>query len=113
MNTDEAAKLMIDGKIGVLGIHEYSWQEFRFCLRRIGSNQVWCSTDLPRSNNWKVKREPIKYSKYIWLVEDPKNDRHSPFLIEYLFGESDWTWSRIKRGAFNKHYKVTVEEWPE
>lgn len=76
--------------------------------------EVWTDfTGCDRVNNyktykWRIKPEPIKYSKDVWLEQKPRSGELTRTLHHYLFDTSGW--SESKTNSFNKHYKVTVEE---
>lgn len=112
MNTNEAAKAMLNGEICDCNGYEYSWAGVSFCRaeKAGGVSKVDC---LPSSEEWEIVKKPIKYSRELWMCGEPNMRVNSPSLITYLFGHMDIFWSSKKYNEKYKKYKITVEEIKE
>jgi hypothetical protein len=56
---------------------------------------------------WRMKPEPVKYEKEIWLNENPSEGGDRVSLGNYLFNSTDW--KGVKHERCPVKVKVTVE----
>ena len=104
MNTNEAAKAMIEGEIGILGNHEYKWHNCQFWYYNKIYNAWYSLTNLKDSESWEIKTDTIKYSKDIWLAEVPNSKGWGDSIPTYLFGDKYFCGASINR-RLEKHRK--------
>ena len=105
MNLNEALKAAIDGHKVELDNQIINFNGVYF-VNQYGDEAIRCVSD-----DWKIVREPVKYSVDVWLDGRPRVFFNSIDLDDFLFGEAI-KWASLKfRGS--KKYRVTVEEVTE